>query len=223
MISRQLKATYYNFMSYPMQLNGALYRAFRAPTSGTIRVHLGPGQKNYLEGWINLDANFITARCDVWADLRNKLPFRADTVSAFYSHHVIEHLPDSTLMYHFQEMYRCLRPGGIFRVGGPNGDSAIRKFVENDRRWFSDFPDRRESVGGRFVNFVFCRGEHLTMLTASYLEEVARAAGFTDLYFCKPVTETHFPELIDEQIFRKESEPTPDAPHTLIVEGQKSA
>lgn len=223
MISKQLRATYYAAMAYPMRLNGVVYRAFRAPTSGTIKVHLGPGQQNYLKGWINVDANFITAKCDVWADLRNKLPFRDNTVSAFYSHHVIEHLPDSLLMYHFQEMYRCLKVGGTFRVGGPNGDYAIRKFVEGDKSWFIDFPDSRESIGGRFVNFVFCRGEHLTLLTASYLQEIAGAAGFADLHVCKPAAETRFPALIDEQVLMKESESTPDAPHTLIVEAQKAA
>ena len=100
--------------------------------------------KNYLPGWVNVDANLFTGKCDVWADLRNPLPFRDESVDVFYSHHVIEHLPD--LAFHFSELFRCLKPGGIFRVGGPNGDNAMRKYLEGDADWFIEFPDRRSSL-----------------------------------------------------------------------------
>ncbi|MCI0389014.1 MAG: methyltransferase domain-containing protein [Acidobacteria bacterium] len=201
-----------------MKINGILYRYFRAPKSGELKVHLGPGQNNYIEGWINVDANMFTGKCDVWADLRNPLPFRSGTVDAMYSHHVIEHLPN--IHFHFREVYRCLRPGGIYRVGGPNGDSAISKFMENDLRWFGDFPESRASIGGRLENFIFCRQEHLTILTYSYLEEMMTDAGFTDLRLCLPLKETHYPELFQECLL-KEYESDFDTPHTLIIEGVK--
>src|SRR5258705_179112 len=133
MLPRRVKAAYYVAAGPVMRLNAFLYRNLRAPRNGTVRAHLGPGQRNYLEGWINVDANRFTARCDVWADLRNKLPFRTNTVDAVYSHHMIEHLPDELLEFHFREVFRCLRPGGAFRIGGPNADSATQKFLEGDR------------------------------------------------------------------------------------------
>ena len=204
-----------------MKLNGAIYRRFRAPTEGLVKVHLGPGQQNYFEGWINVDANAFTAKCDVWADIQNKLPFRDGTVDVIYSHHVIEHLPDNALCFHFRELFRCLKPRGVFRIAGPNGDSAIKKFQEGDKEWFGDFPDKRESLGGRFTNFIFCRGEHLTILTFSWLEELARDAGFERMYRCQPVKETNFPHLIDAQVLQREWESAPECPHTLVVEGQK--
>ena len=105
MLSRSGKALFYSIAGPVMTINGSLYRLFRAPSRGTRKVQLGPGQKNYLDGWINVDANMFTAKCDVWADIRNKLPFKNDTIDILYSHHVIEHLPD--LYFHFQEMYRC--------------------------------------------------------------------------------------------------------------------
>lgn len=221
MISRELKATYYFLLRIPMRINGMLYRTFRAPRAGTVKVHLGPGQRNYLDGWINVDANFVTARCDVWANLIDPLPFRDNTVDVFYSHHVIEHLPDRLLVTHFREMYRCLKPGGMFRVGGPNGDAAIRKFLEGDSSWFSNFPDPHSSMGGKLVNFLFCRNEHLTILTESYMSEIAAAAAFIDTKTCMPSKTTTNPKLIDDKVLGLEAERTPDAPHTLLMEGYK--
>ncbi len=220
MLSRKAKAVFYYAAGPLMQINGLIYRHFRAPKKGELKVHLGPGQKNYLDGWVNVDANTFTGKCDVWADLRNPLPFRNETVDAMYSHHVIEHLPN--IEHHFKEAHRCLKPGGVYRVGGPNGDSAIAKFVENDKQWFGDFPDKRDSIGGRFENFVFCRQEHLTILTYSYLEEVMGKAGFINLQQCKCVKETNHPEFFQECL-SKESESDFDVPHTLIVEGAKPA
>lgn len=203
-----------------MLANGFLFRYFRAPRSGLVKVHLGPGQNKYLNGWINLDANMFTGKCDVWADLRNPLPFNDHSVDAIYSHHVIEHLPD--LDFHFGDVFRILKLGGIYRVGAPNGDSAIRKFIEDDKVWFGDWPIKRKSIGGRFENFIFCKQKHLTIATYSFLEELMLAAGFVNVNKCLPSKETNFPELFSDCLI-KEDESDIVCPHTLIVEGQKIA
>ena len=220
MIPRKVKAAYFATLQYPMLLNAFRHRLF-SRRRGALKVHLGPGQKNYLDGWINVDANFLTAKIDLWADVGSKLPFSDETVDAFYSHHVIEHLADAKLPIHFAEMFRCLKKGGVIRVGGPNGDVAAERFLSNDSKWFSNFPDNRRSIGGRFANYILCRGEHLTILTASYLEELTSDAGFREISCCKPVTETRFPEIFDSQVMSKEWESTPDYPHTLIMEARK--
>jgi predicted SAM-dependent methyltransferase len=121
---------------------------------------LGPGQEKYIPGWINVDANLLTAKIDVWANLLDPLPFHDGSVDCVYSHHVIEHFPDSHLPDHFRQLARCLKDGGAVRIGGPHAQSAALKLLEADGSWFSDFPDRRTSVGGRFANFLLCRGEH---------------------------------------------------------------
>lgn len=217
MLSRQAKSVFYAVAGPVMAANGWRHRHLRR-WDQPLRMHLGPGQRNYIEGWVNVDANAFTARCDVWADLRNSLPFPDGVAEAAYSHHVIEHLPD--LAGHFREVFRCLRPGGLYRVGGPNGDSAIAKFAQGDAAWFDSFPDDRSSLGGRLENFIFCRGEHLTLLTFSWLQELLTTAGFHEPRACRPVTETSAPEIFTPCLaFEHESDPA--WPHTLIIEARK--
>jgi predicted SAM-dependent methyltransferase len=220
MLSQTAKATYFGLLYYPMRVNALRHRLFSKQNRPT-KVHLGPGQRKYLNGWINVDANFITCRIDIWADLRAMLPFKTGTVDAFYSHHVIEHLPDALLAFHFAEMFRCLAPGGVIRIAGPNADVAVQKFAENDLDWFSDFPDKHRSIGGRFSNFILCRGEHLSILTSSYLKELAEDTGLEKIWFCKPVCETQCALIFDSQVLSNEWESTPDFPHTIVMEARK--
>jgi len=209
---------YYGVFRIPMRLNGWLYRCFRQPASN-IKVHLGCGQKNYLSGWVNVDANIITARIDLWANLSDPLPFRSESVAAFYSFHVIEHLPDSFLPKHFGAMFRALAPGGRIRIGGPHGGNACQKYIEGDREWFGSYPDDRLSVGGRMANFILCRGEHLTILTEDYLRELAEAAGFSEISFWSPMHSENF----GVEVLAVEHESDPLFPHSVIMEAIRPA
>jgi SAM-dependent methyltransferase len=218
MVSRSSKALYFAAMRTPMYLNGLLYKQLRQPTK-PLKVHLGCGQKNYIPGWVNVDANRFTAKIDLWADFERRLPFRDRSVNSFYSFHVIEHFADASLPRHFQEMYRALGSGGVIRVGGPNIESACAKLLSGDLDWFPTFPDERSSIGGRFANFLFCRNEHLTALTGSYLEEIAGAAGFSEIKRCLPVKETNYDF---EEVLPFEYEDDYEYPHTVMIEARKA-
>lgn len=218
MLSRAAKATYYSVAGPIMRVNGALYRSLRAPRDGHNRAHLGPGQAKYMPGWINVDANRFTGRCDVWADLRNPLPFHDNSLDAIYSHHVVEHLPD--MRGHFADAFRCLKPGGIYRVAGPNGDSAMRRFMEGRADWFGDWPDKHRSVGGRLNNFILCRNEHLAILTEGFLRELLEDAGFSEIATVEVTRGTTAPDLFGECL-ALEREDDFEAPHTLVLEARK--
>lgn len=211
------KSLYYGVMRVPMRLNGRLYRQLRQPQQ-PIKVQLGPGKRNYVPGWVNVDGNIVSAKLDLWANLLDPLPFRDDSIEIFYSFHVIEHLPDRFLAQHFRDMFRALVPGGGIRVGGPDIGNACRKFIEGDATWFSDYPDKRRSVGGRFTNFVFCHGEHLSALSESYLRELAEDAGFVDIRRCLPCRET---TLVGPEILAIEHESDYETPHSIVIEARK--
>lgn len=218
-----IKRFYYSLFYWPMRINSFIYLHLRAPhkSSNRISVHLGPGQNKYLQGWINVDANFISAKIDVWSEFSGKLPFRNESVDVFYSYHVVEHFHDSKLANHFHELFRCLKRGGIIRIGGPNVDTAARKLLEGDITWFSSFPDNRKSVGGRFANFILCRGEHLSILTRSYLEELTKNAGFESVNEKLSGSETAYPEVFNKLILAMEYQDSAEAPSTLVIEARK--
>ena len=109
---------------------------------------------------------------------------------------MIEHLPEQEA--HLRDVFRMLKPGGIYRVGGPNGDNAIRKFLEEDHSWFFDWPDKYNSIGGRFNNYAFYRNEHLTLLTESYLRKIGTRAGFTEITLHQPIETTGHPDLFGD-------------------------
>lgn len=218
MVPRPVKAAYYALLSPVMRINAARHRQFPNALRHSRRAHLGPGQKNYLAGWINVDANLVSSHPDIWADLRYKLPFPDNSLEAIYSHHVIEHLPN--LDFHFKDMFRCLKPGGVIRVGGPHGDNAMRAMADGRRDWFYDWPTNRRSLGGRFENFVFCKGEHLTILTESFLQELSENAGFTEFRSCLPKQSGSI-GIFDETIFDLEPLSEPRLPHTLLMEARK--
>jgi hypothetical protein len=218
MISFWLKRSYYAAMWLPMRLNGALYRVARQPKE-PINVQLGCGAHHYIPGWVNVDGNILTARPDLWANLLDPLPFRENSVQVFYSHHVVEHLPERFLSAHFRNLYRCLVPGGGLRIGGPDIGNACRKFVEGDLNWFAlMMPIARQSIGGRFANFVFCGGEHLTALSESYLQELATDAGFIDVKRCLPGRDSRF---VGPEVLSGEHESDYEVPHTVIIEARK--
>ena len=143
------------------------------------KVHLGPGQSNYLNGWTNIDANFLTAKIDIWADISAKLPFRARNrrgVLLASCHRTSARSPPAISFFGDVSIPQTGRrdPGRP----GPTPIWRSRNLKNDDLDWFGDFPDRRRSIGGRFANFILCGGEHLTILTSSYLRELAERCRF---------------------------------------------
>ena len=159
-----------------------LLRRYVVPKSsnGPTHLHLGCGPK-YLSGFVNIDGNLFN-KIDLWLDVRNGLPFPANSVDSIYSTHMFEHFYPDELNRLLRECRRVLKPGGGVRLIVPNLESAIQAYSRNQSAWFDDsFPRHFDSLGGRFSNFVFCDGQHRTAFDFTYLDEVLRKAGFREV------------------------------------------
>lgn len=92
--------------------------------------------------------------------------------------------------------------------------------MERDLNWFGDFPERRRSIGGKLANFIFCKNEHLTLLTASFLEELLADAGFVNIVACLVARETRSPNYFKDCLALEEDSDY-ECPHTIVMEALK--
>ena len=63
-------------------------------------------------------------------DIRRPLPFAEDTFDSVYALHIIEHLTPEEGREFVAEVFRVLRPGGIFRVSTPDLEGIVRAYLE---------------------------------------------------------------------------------------------
>jgi len=184
--------------------------------AGGIHLHLGCGTK-YLPGFVNIEGNLLR-KCDMWLDLRNGLPFRNDTVSSIYTSHVLEHFYPDELQRLLRECHRVLRLGGGLRIVVPDMGRAARAYLFGQQSFFTDFPRRHNSIGGKLSNVLFCEGGHRQGFDFSYLEELLREAGFSEVWELEAQASAVYPA----EVFAKvKEEETGVASISLFVECRK--
>ncbi len=184
--------------------------------NGATHLHLGCGTK-YLPGFLNLDANLFN-KIDVWIDVRNGLPFRANSADSIYSTHMFEHFYPDELKLLLCECLRVLKPGAGLRLVVPSLESAIAAYAQQRTDWFSDsFPRHFDSLGGRFSNFIFCDGQHRTAFDFSYMNEVLQEAGFREV----EKSSEGQSRLYGSTVPPYEPGDSRDLPHSLYVEAFK--
>jgi SAM-dependent methyltransferase len=182
---------------------------------GPKHLHLGSGEK-YLSGFINVDGNPFN-KIDMWLDVRNGLPFHSESVDSIYSTHVFEHFYGDELQRLLKECLRVLRADAGVRLIVPSLTNAIIAYREERAGWFSDFPLRFESLGGRFSNFVFCDGQHRTAFDFGYMSEVLCGAGFREV---EEAAEGKS-RLYGDRVPPYEPGDSKELPHSLYVEAFK--
>lgn len=109
---------------------------------GKLLVNIGAGNW-YVRNWKVLEYNgqwyrFCRSFVDYEHDLtgNQRLPFADNLVWLFYSEHVFEHLKDGWCEHAFKEAYRCLQPGGGFRVVVPDADLLYERLLVKDETFF---------------------------------------------------------------------------------------
>ncbi len=90
-----------------------------------LEIGSGPVKK---AGWVTLDKSIYT---DVCWDLKNKLPFPDNQFSFIYSSHVLEHFAFRDLKRLLLEIFRILKPGGVFSICVPNTSTYIDIYLGN--------------------------------------------------------------------------------------------
>jgi predicted SAM-dependent methyltransferase len=194
-------------------------RRYVMPSRSVNRVrhlHLGCGPK-YLPGFLNIDGNLFN-KIDLWLDVRNGLPFPSDSVDSIYSTHMFEHFYPDELQLLLRDCLRVLKAGGGIRLIVPNLASAISAYTRKRSDWFYDsFPRHFDSLGGRFSNFVFCDGQHRTAFDFTYLDEVLRQSGFSQV----EESAEGRSRLYGNRVPPYEPGDSLDLPHSLYVEAFK--
>ena len=121
-----------------------------APTNITgTKLNLGSGYRPQ-EGFINID-NRAEVSPDLVCDITQPLPFADSSVDYVRAHDILEHIPLGKTHQVIEEIYRILKPGGIFESFTPDaefGQGAYQDpfhlsfWVEQSWHYYSD-PDCR--------------------------------------------------------------------------------
>jgi prepilin-type processing-associated H-X9-DG protein len=172
-----LPATYLNHYLWKTRLSATIPKRIKVNGNGKLWLNVGSGAKSHCD-FVNIDGN-IFRRPEMWLDLKNGIPFASETVDGIYASHVLEHFYYTEVAKIFRESYRVLKRGGGIRMIVPSLEGAITAYLNGNRSWFSEFPTKFDSLGGRFANFLFCDGQHRLAFDFSFAEELMRQAGFS--------------------------------------------
>ena len=130
---------------------------------------------------MNLD---IGGQADLFWDFRRPLVFCEDGFFQYaYSEHVLEHFERREAQEIVSEVYRVLRPSGVFRVALPNLDHIIHGYLRGwkDEKWakeFSEFYGGAFSTSGEFLDICFRRWGHRYLYNFEDLEKSSNEPGF---------------------------------------------
>jgi predicted SAM-dependent methyltransferase len=142
-----------------------------------IKINIGSGRA-YLSGFINIEGNIVSKK-NIFLDIRVGLPYPRESVKFIYASHFLEHFYFDELQAILREIYRVLCFGGVFRIVVPDLEQAILHYANKNDAFFSEFPRGFASTGGKFVNFIFCDGQHKTAFDFSFIRELLLQAGFS--------------------------------------------
>jgi predicted SAM-dependent methyltransferase len=182
---------------------------------GPLLLHLGSGP-HPIKGFVNIDGN-PWRRPDLWLDLTLGLPFPDGSATGAYCCHTLEHFFEPDVRQILGDVLRVLRPGGGLRIVTPDMGKAIAAYQRENSAWFSEFPDSRRSIGGRFTNYMLCRDQHRLMFDFSFMREILQDLGFVDIAEFTP----HASVLFDTGYLATFEYEQPDDNHSLFVEAFK--
>ena len=190
MVEQYLKNLYYLSAGKVSILSLCRYKLFSPKRFHDAFVHIGCGTK-YLEGMINVEGNIFRKK-DIWLDVTLGLPFRDNSIKGIYINNVLEHFNTKNVKKILREFCKVLKPSGALRIAVPSLEYAIKAYSEGKSQDLSDFPEKFNSIGGRFNNSTLCANQHFIMFDFSFLSELLKEAGFTEIVRGKPGESKNF-------------------------------
>ncbi len=186
-----------------------------------IRLNLGCGESK-LEDFVNID---MVKTNDVMPDLvldvrKERFPYEDESVDDVWMLHSIEHIERYYWNHLFQEVYRVLKPNGVFLLSYPEFGECAKRFIENkdnNRIFYS------HTLYGRQL---WDSDYHVVPMHSSWLKEQLEPYGFYRIYY-QPESEqepynTVFvarrdPEIsLREDVITKELNLLPAAQTTMV-------
>jgi predicted SAM-dependent methyltransferase len=138
------------------------------------------------------------------------------SIQGIYASHIIEHFNSRNVKNLFCEVFRVLKPGGVVRIIVPSLEYAINAYREGNLAKFPEWPEKYNSIGGRFNNFMLCANQHFLMFDFTFLKELLEESGFSKIYREEANRSAYFKK--DHLKFESNSS---IKDHSLFVEGIK--
>jgi predicted SAM-dependent methyltransferase len=154
---------------------------------GKVKLNIGSFTTMFAHGWYNLDLHPLGdwARANGFVyrqhDVRQGLPYAADTVDMVFAAHFLEHLTYDEGLAFLKECRRAMRPGGLMRLVFPDADLLSRMFLEGHLSVFDEINDgvaASPHQAGKLWALLF--SGHQSTYDWRAIEDIFRRAGFTD-------------------------------------------
>ena len=150
---------------------------------------MGGGARKGSNGWLILD---MSPGCDLYWDLRRRLPFPDHSVTKVYSSHFLEHLTFRQGQQHLKECLRVLKPGGTISIAVPSARPYLESYCSkkplDKETWIKYEPAWNDTTAIDHVNYIAYMDEvnfivlkhaaHQYMFDEENLVKVLQAAGF---------------------------------------------
>lgn len=140
MIRKLINAIGYDINRIPKDEMDLYYKLYGMESVKNRRFYNIGAESFRHPAWTNVDykSNWQKKSIGIMWDLMSlaPIPLEDNCAEIVYSSHMVEHITDPVAQNIFNESYRILKKGGIFRVTTPNINLYFRAYKENDRYFF---------------------------------------------------------------------------------------
>ena len=154
---------------------------------------------DYITSWYQQDSLTV-----IHHDLMSneQLPIQNSSAEIIYTSHTIEHIKEEYVQKFFNEAFRSLKAGGIFRITtGPDAETDFRALMNNDEDWF--YWDRSQQRKGSYEH-IFRKPATEVPLAERWLHHFASQLAPNDISESpKKFDANEVYELIDQHGFPK--------------------